>query len=58
LEVPSPALVARSARVFRVRGFEKVLIFYRPSRQRIEILRVLHGSQDLEALFAKEGVID
>ena len=43
-----------SARVFRVKGFEKILIFYRLSRDRIEILRVLHGSQDLEALFEKE----
>jgi toxin ParE1/3/4 len=48
-----PALA--SARVFRVKGFEKVLIFYRPGRECIEILRVLHSSQDLEALFAREA---
>jgi toxin ParE1/3/4 len=50
----NPALA--SVRVFRVSGFEKVLFFYRPGRERIEILRVLHGSQDLEALFEKEGL--
>ncbi len=48
-----PALA--STRVFRVKGFEKVLIFYRPGPELIEILRVLHGSQDLEAFFAREG---
>jgi plasmid stabilization system protein ParE len=52
----NPALA--SARVFRVTGFEKTLIFYRPARECIEILRVLHSSQDLEALFAKEGATD
>ncbi len=52
----NPALV--SVRVFRVRRFEKFLIFYRPVRGRIEIVRVLHSSQDLEALFAQEGTTD
>ena len=46
-----------SARTFRVSArFEKYLIFYQPYSEHIEILRVVHGSQDLEELFSKEGV--
>jgi toxin ParE1/3/4 len=52
----NPVLI--SVRVFRLRRFERFLIFYRPARECIEILRVLHSSQDLEALFAKEGATD
>ena len=33
--------------------FEKYLIFYTATEQALQILRVLHGSQDLEALFEK-----
>lgn len=47
-----------SVRVFRVTRFERFLIFYRPARECIEILRVLHSSQDLDAVFAKEGATD
>lgn len=47
----------RSVRVFRVSGpFDRVLIFYRPAADRIDILRVLHGMQDLEARFSREGL--
>jgi toxin ParE1/3/4 len=52
----NPAL--DSVRVFRVTRFEKFLIFYRLAPECIEILRVLHSSQDLDALFAKEGATD
>ena len=45
------------ARTFRVSArFDKHLIFYKPYSERIEILRVLHGSRDLEELFRKEGI--
>lgn len=46
-------LALASLRVFRVADFEKVLVFYRPGRARIEIVRILHGSQDLESVFEK-----
>lgn len=39
------------SRVFPVRGFGKHLIFYRPIEAGIEILRVIHGARDIEALF-------
>src|SRR5271154_6408659 len=33
-----------AVRVFRIRGFEKVLIIYHPTENGIDILRVIHGS--------------
>jgi toxin ParE1/3/4 len=48
----NPALA--SVRMFRVRRFERFLIFYRPAPESIQILRVIHSSQDLDALFAKD----
>ena len=45
-----------SVRVFPVRTFDKMLVFYRPvASNRIEIVRVLHGSRDLQAVFRNEG---
>lgn len=45
-------------RMFRVGApFTDYLIFYQPRGERIEILRVLHGSQDLEALFSQQDVL-
>ena len=38
-------------RMWRVKGFENYLIFYRPRKQGIEVLRVTHGARDIEALF-------
>ncbi len=43
-------------RVFRVIGFERILILYRPRPNRIEIFRVIHGSRNLRSLFRREGV--
>lgn len=44
-------------RTFRVsERFEKCLIFYCIGDERIEVLRVLHGSRDLPALFDQEGI--
>jgi len=38
-------------RSFPVKGFDKHLVFYRPTRQGIEVLRILHGARDLGPLF-------
>ncbi|MFY9343462.1 MAG: type II toxin-antitoxin system RelE/ParE family toxin [Planctomycetota bacterium] len=38
-------------RSFRVKDFENYLVFYLPRESGIEVVRVLHGAQDLEALF-------
>ena len=46
-----------TACTFRVSSrFEKHLIFYQSYSGRIEILRVVHGSQDLEELLDQEGL--
>jgi toxin ParE1/3/4 len=43
----------KDVRMWRVKGFEKHLIFYRPIQDGIEILHVVHAARDLEALFAE-----
>jgi toxin ParE1/3/4 len=43
-------------RVFRVSGFEDMLILYRPLSEGVEILRVVHGSRNLRALLRREGI--
>jgi toxin ParE1/3/4 len=36
----------RGLRTWRVKGFAKYLIFYRPVVHGVEVLHVLHGAQD------------
>ena len=49
----------KEARTFRVGGrFTDYLIFYQPYKDRIEVMRVLNGSQDLAALFGKDDALD
>jgi toxin ParE1/3/4 len=38
-------------RMWRIAGFDHYLIFYRPTRSGVEIIRVLHAKRDIEALF-------
>lgn len=38
-------------RSFPVKGFAEVLVFYRPVRGGIEVVRVLHGAREIEKLF-------
>jgi toxin ParE1/3/4 len=52
----NPAL--RALRVFRVTTFDKMLILYRPLSEGVDILRVVHGSRNLRALFRRRGEID
>jgi toxin ParE1/3/4 len=49
-----PAL--ESMRVFRITGFGRILILYLPLLDGVEILRVVHGSRNIEALLRREGV--
>ena len=51
----SRASKAEGCAEFRIGDFEKVLIFYRPTPQGIEILRVLHGARNIEAMFRRRG---
>ena len=43
-------------RLFRVTGFEKILILYRPLENGVEILRVIHGSQNVRRLLRRRGI--
>ena len=40
-----------AVRMWPIKGFENYLIFYRPLEPGIEVLRVVHGARDIEALF-------
>lgn len=42
--------VFANVRQFPITGFEKYLVFYRPIKAGIEILRVLHGARDLKRI--------
>ncbi len=41
-------------RMWPIGGFEKYLVFYRPTDQGIDVIRVLHGARDLKRLFEEE----
>ncbi len=43
-------------RLFRVTDFEKILILYRPLENGVEILRVVHGSQNVRRLLRRQGI--
>lgn len=49
-----PELV--SLRVFPVIGFRRMLVFYRPAEEGVEVLRVVHGSRDLLRALRREGI--
>jgi toxin ParE1/3/4 len=42
-------------RMLPVRGFGHHLIFYRQTEEGIEVVRVLHGARDIEAISTDEG---
>ena len=44
----NPALAG--LRVWSIRKFENYLIFYRPVPDGIEVVRVLHGSRDIDTI--------
>jgi toxin ParE1/3/4 len=41
----------KGLRIWRIPGFRNYLVFYRVTRDAVEIVRVMHGAQDLEASF-------
>lgn len=47
----------RGLRVFRVADFERILLLYLPLLDGVEILRVVHGSRNLQALLRREGLV-
>ena len=42
-------------RSWRIRGFENWLVFYRVTEEAIEVVRVLHGARDVDALLDEDG---
>jgi toxin ParE1/3/4 len=52
----TPALV--TLRMFRVAGFERMLILYRPLEEGVDILRIVHGSRKLQALLRRREEIE
>jgi hypothetical protein len=38
--------------------FDDYLVFYQPCQDGIEVLRVIHGAQHLDSLFAKDEALD
>jgi len=38
-------------RAWPIDGFRNHLVFYRPTDEGVDIVRVLHGARDIEALF-------
>jgi toxin ParE1/3/4 len=40
-----------AVRMWPIRGFERFLVFYRPVKGGIEVLRVVHGARDIETVF-------
>jgi len=49
--VPFSSALAQGMRVWRVEGFERYLIFYRPVGSCLEVVRVLHTSRDFPTIF-------
>lgn len=47
----SPNILVRDLRVWPVAGFGSYLIFYTVADTKITIIRLLHSSRDIEALF-------
>ena len=48
----------KTLRVFRIKRFEHMLILYRPLSDGVDILRVIHGSRNLQALFRRREQIE
>jgi toxin ParE1/3/4 len=40
----------RQIRIWPIRGFDKILLIYAAERAGIDVLRVVHGARDLDAL--------
>lgn len=50
-----PDRLLSGVRVWQIKGFRSILVFYRPIAGGVEIVRVLHGARDFAALFGDEA---
>lgn len=53
LFLPSSELIP-PLRIWPVHNFRNHLIFFRPTNDGVEIIRVLHGARDLESVFSSQ----
>jgi toxin ParE1/3/4 len=50
-----PHRMLSGMRVWPIKGFRKILVFYRPVSGGVDVVRVVHGARDFAALFDDEG---
>jgi toxin ParE1/3/4 len=48
----------KDIRMWLVQGFEKYLIFYHTTDERVEIVRVLHAARDIDSVLSDEDETD
>ena len=51
---PAGSLAVPNLRRWRVKGYEKILIFYRYDAHNLYLIRILHGARDLDNLLDDE----
>ncbi|MBN4050039.1 type II toxin-antitoxin system RelE/ParE family toxin [Nitrospira defluvii] len=49
---PSQNSLLSNIRFFPIKGFKKYLVFYRPSGEEIEIIRILHISRNIKNILS------
>lgn len=42
---------AVGVRMWSIRGFENYVVFYRPLQDGVDVVRVIHGARDIQAIF-------
>ncbi len=38
-------------RIWSIRGFENYVVFYRPFKDGVDVVRVIHGARNIQAIF-------
>lgn len=51
---PAGSLAVPDLRRWRIKGYEKILIFYRYDSRNLYLIRILHGARDLDSLLDDE----
>ena len=42
---------ASGLRMWSIRGFQNYIVFYRPLEDGVDVVRVIHGARDIQAIF-------
>ncbi len=40
--------------MWSIRGFENFVVFYRPLKDSVDVVRVIHGARNLHAIFTED----